>query len=241
MVEQATPDNATPAWSSSAPPEVIAYEEAQGFGDDSLIPKLDDKPPEGTGEHEEVGDSPYGSTSPHAPEVNVAELPPIIEPTPHDIDLHGPMAAGHWAWRWFPMGGWVYHGSPAWMQRVDQGQDFEVPLGRHVIAPSHGKCVRHLADGPFPRGFGSPYAVVYITGPCRFKGNFWYIGHCNGHPIVPVGHWFHTGDVLATPNHSLNRGRGWVELGWAPGGYPGRWGNGAKWHWAFSPAKKWSA
>lgn len=142
------------------------------------------------------------------------------------------------AWRTFPMGGWVYHGVEARMQRVDQGQDFEVPLGRHVIAPGWGKCVRHLSDGPWPNGFGDPYAVVWI-GSGRFANRYWYIGHCNAE-VVPVGHVFHTGDILARPNHSLNQGWGWVELGHAPNGFPGPFGEGARFHSLFSPVRRWS-
>ncbi len=142
-------------------------------------------------------------------------------------------------WRRFPMGGWVYWQSDAWMQRVDQGQDFEVPLGRHVIAPGWGKCVHHLHDGPFPNGFGSPYAVVYI-GSGRFAGKLWYIGHVNSH-VIPAGATFHSGAILGLPTHSLNAGRGWVELGHAPNGYPGPWGEGAKYHSLFSPYWRWTS
>jgi murein DD-endopeptidase MepM/ murein hydrolase activator NlpD len=141
-------------------------------------------------------------------------------------------------WRRFPMGGWVYWSSPAWMQRVDQGQDFEVPLGRHIIAPGWGKCIHHLSDGPFPNGFGSPYAVVYI-GSGRFAGRLWYIGHVNDE-VIPAGTHFHTGRILGRPNHSLNAGRGWTELGHAPNGYPGPFGEGARYHSLFAPYWRWS-
>jgi hypothetical protein len=143
------------------------------------------------------------------------------------------------SWVKRPMGGWVYQKVPTRMQRVDQGQDFEVPLGHHIIAPGWGKCVHHLSDGPWPNGFGSPYAVVWIGGGAPgFEGSYWYIGHCNAE-VIPEGKTFHTGDILARPNHSLNTGWGWTELGHAPNGYPGPFGEGAKYHHLFIPVWKW--
>lgn len=143
-----------------------------------------------------------------------------------------------WHWRRYPMGGWVYWSSPARMQRTDQGQDFEIPLGRHIIAPGWGKCVHHLSDREFPNGFGNPYAVVYI-GSGRFGGRLWYLGHDNSE-VIAAGTTFHTGRILAKPNHSLNTGWGWSEVGHAENGYPMGMSEGEKWHHLFSPAWKWS-
>jgi hypothetical protein len=147
---------------------------------------------------------------------------------------------GRARWQTYPMGGWVYHGVTARMQREDQGQDFEVPLGHHLIAPGWGKCVHHLGDLNFPSGFGNPYAVVYI-GSGRFGGALWYLGHDNGSPLIPVGWTFHTGRILATPNHWLNAGWGWSEVGHAPGGYPGPFGEGARHHAKFAPVRRWTS
>jgi hypothetical protein len=157
---------------------------------------------------------------------------------PHVVNAPKQTGRSVWRMRRYPMGGWVYWQSPAWMQRIDQGQDFEIPLGRHIIAPNWGKCIHHLSDGAFPNGFGSPYAVVYIgAGP--FGRRLWYIGHVNAE-VISAGATFHTGRILGRPNHSLNWGRGWTELGHAANGYPMAMGEGAKWHHLFVPVWKWS-
>lgn len=122
----------------------------------------------------------------------------------------------------FGAGGWAPAG-PWWQQRIDQGVDFEIPLGAFVRAPGDGEVVSHAADGPFPGGFGDPYAQVRIdTG--RFAGNVYYIGHVNA-AVPPVGHKFKEGDRLGRATNSLNSGRGWIELGLWP---PGPDGNGEK-------------
>lgn len=157
---------------------------------------------------------------------------------PHILDAKKQTGRSIWHMRRYPMGGWVYWQSPAWMQRIDQGQDFEIPLGRHIIAPNWGKCIHHLADREFPNGFGNPYAVVYI-GAGAFGRRLWYIGHVNS-DVIPAGRTFHTGAILGRPNHSLNAGRGWTELGHAEHGYPMAMGEGQKWHHLFVPVWKWS-
>jgi hypothetical protein len=167
----------------------------------------------------------------HLPDPVDAQPKPLPHPDTQGPSRLAPFALG--VVRRWPMGGWVYHDVAARMQREDQGQDLEVPLGRHIVAPGWGHCIRHLSDGDWPHGFGSPYAVVYI-GSGRFARKLMYLGHCNAE-VVPVGHHFHTGAVLARPNHSLNAGWGWAEIGWAPGGFPGRWGNGALLHHLFTP------
>jgi murein DD-endopeptidase MepM/ murein hydrolase activator NlpD len=144
-----------------------------------------------------------------------------------------------WRWRQFPMGGWVYHDVPYRWQRVDQGQDFEIPLGRHIIAPGWGHCVSHLSDRPFPYGFGSPYAVVYI-GSGRFGGRLWYLGHDN-YVQIRAGESFHAGRILARPDHSLNSGWGWSEIGHAANGYPGPMSEGARYKSLFAPVWRWSS
>lgn len=124
---------------------------------------------------------------------------------------------------WAPTDEW-------WLQRVDQGQDFEIPIGAHVRAPGDGEVVGHAADGPFPNGFGDPYAQVRIdTG--RFAGNTYYIGHVNS-DVPPVGMRFKEGDSLGRATNSLNAGRGWIELGLWP---PGDTSNGARISSLFTP------
>jgi murein DD-endopeptidase MepM/ murein hydrolase activator NlpD len=104
-----------------------------------------------------------------------------------------------------------------WIQRVDQGQDFEIPLGERVRAPGDGEVIGHGEDKAFPYGFGHHLIVRIDNG--RFGGREYYIGHVEG--LVddfPVGHRFKKGDLLSRTNHYLNAGRGWVELGTYPYG-----------------------
>ena len=135
--------------------------------------------------------------------------------------------------RKFMAGGFVPPGMPFWMQRTDQGQDFEIPLGQHLVAPGWGQCINHLHDGAFPNGFGSPYAVIRL-GSGRFKGLDLYLGHGNA-DVIPIGHIFHSGDKLVKLTNSLNRGRGWVEIGVCHNGLPQADGTGAKYHHLFKP------
>lgn len=136
------------------------------------------------------------------------------------------------------MGGWVRPGEPCWKQRDDQGNDFEIPLYHSVVAPARGRCTEWASDRPFPDGFGTPYAIVEI-----FEGPFhdapvaqgvapeWYLGHAN-EPIIRPGESFSAEQPLARLNHSLNEGRGWIELGhWTPGSLD----EGARWHNLFGP------
>jgi murein DD-endopeptidase MepM/ murein hydrolase activator NlpD len=122
------------------------------------------------------------------------------------LRIHRTYGAGGWA----PTSFWV-------RQRVDQGQDFEIKLGHRVRAPGDGEVTQWAHDGPFPNGFGDPYAIVRIdTGP--FAGRLYYIGHAN-EAVPRVGLKFKEGDLLSRANNSLNAGLGWIELGlWPPGG-----------------------
>jgi hypothetical protein len=142
-------------------------------------------------------------------------------------------------WCAFPKAGLVYHDKPSWMQRVDQGQDFEILWGTHIIASGWGKCVAWLHDRPFPYGFGSPYMVVYF-GSGLLGGRLWYGGHVNYVQIRP-GETFHTGRALGRAYNSLTPGRGWIEWGHAANGYPMSMSEGAKWHYLFEKSEwRWS-
>jgi murein DD-endopeptidase MepM/ murein hydrolase activator NlpD len=165
---------------------------------------------------------------------------PLEQPLSPLVEHADPrLAANGWRWRAFPKGGWVYHDKPSWMQRIDQGQDFEIPWGAHIIAPGWGHVVSWLHDRAFPNGFGSPYMVVYI-GSGRFAGRLWYLGHMNYVQLRP-GESFHAGRALGRLYNSLNAGRGWVELGHAANGFPMAMGEGAKWHSLFTtPEYRWS-
>lgn len=131
----------------------------------------------------------------------------------------------------YQAGGWVAPGERFRMQRQDQGQDFEIPLFHHVIAPGNGICTGYGSDGPFPNGFGSPYALVHIYDG-RFKGD-WYLGHAN-EPIIRPGEHFHLHQPLARLNHGLNAGWGWIELGHLP---YGSMSEGSRWAHLFTPVR----
>lgn len=195
-----------------------------------LLPNgVPDKPPEGQS---------VARLSPATalPELEVKKFEPVTELISAS-DPH--LAASGWRWRAFPKGGTVYHDKPSWMQRIDQGQDYEIPWGAHIIAPGWGHVVSWLHDRGFPNGFGSPYMVIYI-GSGRFAGRLWYLGHMNYVQVRP-GESFHTGRALGRLYNSLNSGRGWIEFGHAANGYPMGMGEGAKWHSLFtSPQYRWS-
>lgn len=120
------------------------------------------------------------------------------------------------------------------MQRQDQGQDFEIPLGHFITAPGDATVIAHASDGPFPSGFGSPYAIVEVhSGRFAVGNGQWYVGHCN-EDVAPVGTRLKLGDPIARANNSENAGWGWCELGkWDGGPHPD--GEGAKWAHLFTP------
>lgn len=130
-------------------------------------------------------------------------------------------------------GGWG--GTDAfWMQRSDQGQDFEIPIGHFITSPGDATVVGHASDGPFPNGFGSPYPIVQVhSGRFAVGNGEWYVGHCN-EDVAPVGTKLKLGDPIARANNSLNAGRGWCELGkWDGGPHP--MGEGDQWKGLFTP------
>jgi len=135
----------------------------------------------------------------------------------------------------FNAGGWAPPG-PYREQRVDQGQDFEIPFGHAIVAPGHGVCIEYAHDGPWPNGFGDPYVIVRIDSG-RFKGHQWYLGHCNK-PLVKPGEHFHAFRPLACTTHGFTNGWGWCELGeWTPGQGPS--GRGQQFHHLFRPVWHW--
>lgn len=144
-----------------------------------------------------------------------------------------------WILHRYKAGGWVRKKSPFRMQRVDQGQDFEIPRNEFIRAPGPGVCVAHFIDGPFPNGFGSPCAIVKITkGRFAVGDGLWYVGHCNS-DVIPVGRHFKFQDKLARANHGLYEGWGWAEIGkCVRGGIPGPMGTGEKYAELFRPIFK---
>lgn len=135
--------------------------------------------------------------------------------------------------RVFNAGGWGGTGRFQ-MQRQDQGQDFEIPVGHFITAPGDGEVIEHASDGPFPSGFGNPYAIVRIdTGRFAVGNGEWYVGHCN-EDVAPAGTKLKLGDPIARANNSMNAGWGWCELGKWDGG-PHADGEGAQWAHLFTP------
>lgn len=130
-------------------------------------------------------------------------------------------------------GGWGGTGE-FWQQRLDQGDDFEIPLGHFITAPGDATVIAHAADAAFPGGFGNPYAIVEVhSGRFAVGNGQWYVGHCN-EDVAPVGTRLKLGDPIARANNSLNAGRGWCELGkWDGGPHP--MGEGAQWAYLFTP------
>lgn len=131
-----------------------------------------------------------------------------------------------------PAGGWLPKGARYIHKRDDQGNDFITNWRGPIVAPGRGFVVHVLQDKPFPSGFGPSYAVVKIeTG--RFAGRDWYIGHCTA--AVRNGQRFNEGATLAHADQGFREGGGWVELGAAPGGYPGPLGQAVKYDQLFAP------
>lgn len=112
--------------------------------------------------------------------------------------------------------------------RVDQGRDFITDPGGPIVAPGDGWVLDVLNNGPAGVGFGTSYPIVkFSDGP--FAGQTMYIGHCLS--ALEKGATFKAGDTLAvtgkTGNESWNGNAskpGWCEIGFAPGGFPGVFG-----------------
>lgn len=121
----------------------------------------------------------------------------------------------------YPAGGWLPPGAHLEFQRDDQGKDLVTDWRGPVQAPGRGQCIHVLSDRSFPNGFGPGYPVVRIdTGP--FAGHDWYLGHTSTR--VQEGEHFEFGHVLSLADQGKDFNGthgGWIELGEAPGGYPG--------------------
>ncbi len=109
-------------------------------------------------------------------------------------------------------------------QRRDQGRDLKAPAGTPVLAPGNGTVVRNGND---PGGFGVLYPIVhFLTGP--WAGEDVYFGHIGS--VVTAGQSIKAGQPLGfTQNgHGPFVGNattpGWTEIGLAPGGNPGPFG-----------------
>ena len=128
----------------------------------------------------------------------------------------GPLLAGSSQGGGFLPKGATYKGN-----RADQGRDFQTNSGGAIIAPGDGQVLAVKSD---PHGFGPAYPIVqFTTGP--YKGRTMYIGHTISK--LPAGTRFRAGTVLS---HTGTRGignatlPGWAEIGYAPHGNPGPFG-----------------
>ena len=105
--------------------------------------------------------------------------------------------------------------------RKDQGQDGQTNPGGAILAPGSGYVVAVKSD---PNGFGPAYPIVHFTsGP--YAGHDIYIGHTIS--TLQPGAKFSQGTVLShTGTHGIGNATvpGWFEIGYAPGGTPGAFG-----------------
>lgn len=118
-------------------------------------------------------------------------------------------------------GGFLPRGASYKPGRQDQGQDFQTDPGAPIVAPGNGIVLDVKSD---PNGFGPAYPVVHFTsGP--YAGKDVYIGHTIA--SVRPGQKFTTGTVLShTGTHPIGNAGvpGWAEIGYAPNGLPGAFG-----------------
>jgi hypothetical protein len=118
-------------------------------------------------------------------------------------------------------GGFLPAGASYKPGRTDQGQDGQTDPGGPIIAPGAGYVVSIKSN---PGGFGPSYPVVHFTsGP--YSGQTLYLGHTLS--ALKAGARFVAGAVLShtglspVGNASVP---GWFEIGYAPGGVPGPFG-----------------
>lgn len=118
-------------------------------------------------------------------------------------------------------GGFLPKGAVYKPGRKDQGQDGQTNPGGPVIAPGDGKVISVKSD---PNGFGPAYPVVHFTsGP--YAGRDIYIGHTISQ--LQPGQQFRAGQVISvTGKTGVGNATvpGWFEIGLAPGGSPGQFG-----------------
>jgi len=122
-------------------------------------------------------------------------------------------------------GGFLPQGAIYNQNRADQGRDLATNPGGPIIAPGDGYLIRNGYD---PNGFGTSYPIVHFTsGP--YAGQDMYIGHTMSQ--LSGNSTFTAGQVLSytgkTGGESWNGNAttpGWAEIGFAPGGTPGAFG-----------------
>jgi murein DD-endopeptidase MepM/ murein hydrolase activator NlpD len=106
--------------------------------------------------------------------------------------------------------------------RKDQGRDIRLRPGAALLANGEGEVLRNGND---PSGFGPSYPIIrWITGP--WAGKTTYYGHTRS--TVTPGQRVHAGQVVSyTSTTGINAPPGWAEIGFAPGGTPGPFGQPA--------------
>lgn len=118
-------------------------------------------------------------------------------------------------------GGFLPKGAVYKVGRKDQGQDGQTNPGGAILAPGSGYVISVKSD---PHGFGPAYPVVHFTSG-RYAGHNVYIGHTIS--ALRPGQKFSAGTVLShTGTSPLGNASvpGWFEIGFAPGGLPGQFG-----------------
>jgi hypothetical protein len=124
------------------------------------------------------------------------------------------------------MGGFLSGPYKATYGRADQGRDIQTTPGAPIVAPGDGYVVRIASDpGGGGAHFGPGYPIVHFTsGP--YAGQTMYIGHTVA--AVKPGQQFTLGTVLSHTGHGGPEAGGappgWAEIGFAPGGTPGPFG-----------------
>jgi hypothetical protein len=124
------------------------------------------------------------------------------------------------------MGGFLSGPYKATYGRADQGRDIQTTPGAPIVAPGDGYVVRIASDpGGGGEHFGPSYPIVHFTsGP--YAGQTMYIGHTVA--AVKPGQQFTLGAVLSHTGHGGPEAGGappgWAEIGFAPGGTPGPFG-----------------
>lgn len=121
-------------------------------------------------------------------------------------------------------GGFLPAGARYTANRQDQGRDGQTNPGGPIIAPGDGYVLRVASD---PNGFGPSYPIVHFTSG-RFAGHDMYVGHT--YAVLHAGEHFRAGQVLShTGTHGVGNATvpGWFEIGYAPGGTPGAFGQPA--------------
>ena len=107
------------------------------------------------------------------------------------------------------------------MERKDQGRDVQLKPGQELLAPGNFIYLGTKSD---PSGFGPDYPVIKVLSG-EFAGHDLYYGHTDVAGGLKAGQRYSAGTHVATTSRTgHNAPAGWLELGYAPGGTPGAFG-----------------